>query len=122
MAETPLEAISGAGRIFRREADVIPASLTSSTEKRSVAPASRRRSWEPALSLSKGRLAPGVADEILFRGVEAGSHTSGSSSKTKGRPKAAEVETTAEDIDSSENFRERRGQETPEAVSLFIRL
>jgi hypothetical protein len=30
-------------------------------------------------------------------------------SKRKGRPRAAEVETTAEDIRSSEDFRERRG-------------
>src|ERR1700694_3197414 len=42
-------------------------------------------------------------------------------SKSKGRLRAAEVETTAEDIRSSEDFRERRGIPS-EAISLFIRL
>src|SRR6202140_4370397 len=82
MEGTPLETISGAGRILRREAGVIWASL-GSVEANS---AGRTRCG--------GRFCgcPSAGSE--------GRDTSGTASvsKTKGRPRAAEVETTAEDI------------------------
>jgi hypothetical protein len=87
MAAMPLETISGAGRTASREAGVTPASLASAEKTR----CGRRPS---ASSAPEGCGQASAASSI---------------SKTKGRPWAAEVETTAEDIDSSENFRERRG-------------
>jgi hypothetical protein len=42
-----------------------------------------------------------------------------STSKTKGRPWAAEVETTAEDIDSSGKFQGTPGLDSPRGVFAF---
>jgi len=81
----PLETISGAGRTANREAGVTPASLASLN-------------------------VPGMNTPVEMAGTTrcGGRPSATSSSKAKGRPWAAEVETTAEDIDSSENFREHR--------------
>jgi len=105
MARMPLETISGAGRISSREAGVTRASLGSAAAR--SADRSGRTRWGGRPSdVSEGRDTSGTA----------------LASKTKGRPRAAEVETTAEDIRSSEDFRERRGWSPRRLVSLFIRL
>ena len=110
MLEMPLETISGAGRISSREAGVMCANL-GSEEARSA-------------EKSVGRMrCGGRARGCPCDGWE-GRDTSGTAlaSKRKGRPRAAEVETTAEDIRSSEDFRERRGWSRGGKYSLFIRL
>jgi hypothetical protein len=81
----PLDTISGAGRTANREAAVTPESRASLNVPEMKAPA------EMAGTTRCG-----------------GRPSATSSSKAKGRPWAAEVETTAEDIDSSGNFREHR--------------
>src|SRR5579864_3061294 len=75
MAGMPLETISGAGRTSSREAGVTCASLGSEE----VRP-ERRTGCGGRGSVGRD------------------THGTASSSKTKGRPRAAEVETTAEDI------------------------
>src|ERR1019366_5525833 len=96
IAAMPLGTISGAGRTANREAAVTPASLASLKAAGKIAGTTRCGGCPSP----KGS-APEGCGQI--------SATSSSLSKTKGRPWAAEVETTAEDIDSSGNFRERRG-------------
>jgi len=88
MAAMPLGTISGVGRTANREAGVTPASLAS---------------WNAETTRCGGRAS-------VKSSVPEGGHSSAasSSSKAKGRPWAAEVETTAEDINFSGNFRERR--------------
>jgi hypothetical protein len=113
MAAMPLDTISGAGCTASREAGVTLASLES--------------------VITPEKNAPGSAASITRCGGRASANSSGwegcgqtstpfSLSNTKGRPWAAEVENTAEDINSSEDFREHRSREAPQALSLFIRL
>src|ERR1700691_358540 len=92
MAAIPLETISGVGRAPNREAGVMPASLESAEKAPEPMVGTARcggRAWAP-------------------EGCGPTSAPYSSKSKTKGRLWAAEVE-TSEDIDSSGNFRERRG-------------
>jgi hypothetical protein len=101
----PLDTISGAGRISSREAGV---------------------------TLAGRIVACGILARELFVGAGEAPvvriSAPDSSSKTKRRPSAAEVETTAVDIKFLENFRERRAgvqngvPKSTEAISLFIRL
>jgi hypothetical protein len=104
MAAMPLGTISGARRTANREAGAMPASLASLKVEVEKARCGGRA---PAISAPEGCGQASAASSIP---------------KTKGRLWAAEVETTAEDIDSSEDFRERRGLKAAEAYSLFIRL
>jgi hypothetical protein len=80
----PLETISGAGRTANREAEVTPASLASPANP-------------PGKALCGGRPVPKSSAPVGCGQTGAPSF----SSKIKGRPWAAEVETTAEDINSS---------------------
>jgi hypothetical protein len=80
----PLETISGAGRTASREAGVTPESLASAANPPGKA----------ALTLCGGRPVPKSSAPVGCGQTGAPSF----SSKIKGRPWAAEVETTAEDI------------------------
>jgi hypothetical protein len=91
IAAIPLETISGAGRTASREAGVTAASLASPANP-------------PGKALCGGRPVPKSSTPVGCGQTGAPSF----SSKIKGRPWAAEVETTAEDINSSGNFREHR--------------
>jgi hypothetical protein len=93
----PLDTISGIGRTANREAGVIPASLESLKTPEEFAKTTRRG----------GRPSPKSS------APEGCGHTSTTSSpsKTKGRPWAAEVENTAEDINSSGSFQGAPGLE-----------
>jgi hypothetical protein len=101
----PLETISGVGRTPNREAGVIPASLESLKTLRKLAGTTR----------CGGRPSPKSS------ALEGCGHTSAisSTSKTKGRPWAAEVENTAEDINSSESFQGTPGLESPGGIFAF---
>jgi hypothetical protein len=105
IAAMPLETISGAGRTANCEAGVTPASLAS-------------------LEVEVEKARRGGRTSAKSSAPEGCGQTSASFSptKTKGRPWAAEVETTAEDIDSSGKFQGTPELGTPEAFSLFIRL
>jgi hypothetical protein len=102
----PLDTISGAGRIVNREAEVTPASLESF-----------KAPDKPA-----GTTFCGGRPSSKSPALEGFGHTSttSSTSKTKGRPWAAEVENPAEDINSSENFRERRGGKASKAIRFLF--
>jgi hypothetical protein len=93
-AAMPLDTISGTGRTANREAGVTPASLASLKTPVQLAETTRC----------------GGRPSVKSFAPEGCGHISATSfsCKTKGRPGAAEAETTAEDIDSSGNFRERR--------------
>jgi hypothetical protein len=95
----PLETISGAGHTANREAGVTPASLASLNIPGKFAETTR----------CGGRAS---AKSSAPEGCGQASSTS-SVSKTKGRPWAAEVETTAEDIDSSGKFQGTPGPDSP---------
>jgi hypothetical protein len=101
----PLDTISGTGRTAKREAGVTPASFAS---------------WK----------APGKIAETIRWGGRASGKSSAcgqtsapfSPSKTKGRPWAAEVENTAEDIIPREISGNAGARKAPQAFSLFVRL
>ena len=97
IATIPLDTISGAGRTANREAGVMPASLASLEEKTEVGKTEVDKTRCGGRPSAQTSAAEGCAQSSVP-----------SSIKTKGRPWAAEVETTAEDIDPRENFRERR--------------
>jgi hypothetical protein len=104
----PLDAISGAGRTASREAGVMPASFASLKAPLEIAETAR---WG-------GRASPKSSAPVGCGQTSA----TRSLSNTKGRLWAAEVENTAEDINSSGKFQGARSWEDPQAFSLFIRL
>jgi hypothetical protein len=94
----PLDTISGAGRTAKRDAGVTPASLASWKLKAPGKVAETTR-WGGRASVKSSACEQTSASFSL--------------SKTKGRPWAAEVENTAEDINSSGNFREHGAGKVP---------
>jgi hypothetical protein len=100
IAAMPLETISAAGRTANCEAGVTPASLAS-------------------VEVEKARC--GGRPSVQGPAPEGCGQTSAPSSiKTKGRPWAAEVETTAEDIDSSGRFQGTPGRWKPRRHFRFL--
>jgi hypothetical protein len=109
MAAMPLETIGGAGRISSRAAEVIRASRGSENTELERAASRLRCSGRGGRPAEKR---PGSKD----------TSGSGSSSKIKGRPRAAEVESTAEDIKFLGKFQGTPGLSRRRRYSLFIRL
>src|SRR3954447_12300248 len=109
----PLEAISGAGRISRREAEV-----RGMVDFRSLI-VDRIISIPDCLPAGFFRSsATAAAFPLLAKAAGTGAPPdSASSSKRKGRPKAAEVEPTAEDIESSNSGNAVAG--TAEAFAFY---
>src|SRR5580698_5983276 len=105
IAAMPLDTISGTGRTANREAGVTPASLAS------VAVEKARCGGRPSVH----------SPSVKSSAPEGCGQTSPPSSliKTKRRPWAAEVETTAEDIDSSGKFQGSSGVESPAGCFAF---
>src|SRR5579862_1714270 len=101
----PLETISGAGLMERREAGTTLDGRIFAAGRLLASSFARPDPSTPPHEPGSERTSP-----------------SASSSKTKGRPRAAEVETTAEDIRFLGRFQGTPGLEPSEALSLFIRL
>jgi hypothetical protein len=106
----PLDTISGTGRTANREAGVTLASLAPfEIEKAEVEKAESEEVRCGGRPSAKSSAPEGCGQ----------TSASFSATKTKGRPWAAEVETTAEDIDSSGRFQGTPGFGSPGGVFAF---